>query len=352
MGSPLGRMCIEALRVKRGAITRLITGTLIGAIALWWAVHGLELSAVTQALAMASPAWILVSLGCVIAVSLVKAARWGTLYGVAKRETSFWQVFTVLMSAQMVNVLIPVRLGELIRIGLMKQVGQPSAVTLSTIIVEKVLDLVAAALVVVTLVTLTAAPAWLREQANSMMLMGLILTTGLSLMIWLRDGLKRALTHRLKQNHLAPAWPKQLLLYGIWTLIEAFGALKNTQALAHVTLWTVSAWLLSLLAMLALFAAFGLQLPVTAAVVMMLAVSFSNIAPSPPALVGVMHLIAVVVLGQYRVAQPVAVGFGLVLNAVTVIPLVTLGGWALWLRIVPLLAWLTQRSLLDEVGAQ
>jgi hypothetical protein len=329
-------------------LARLIIGTLIGAVSLWWAVRGLELSAVLQALAMASPAWVMVSLMCVITVSLVKAARWRALYGVAERRTSFWELFTVLMAAQMVNVLIPVRLGELIRTGLMKQVGQPSAVTLSTIIVEKVLDLVAAALVAVSLVTLTVAPAGLHERASSVLLIGLTLATGLILMVWLRDCLKRSLTRGLKLNRMSPVWQKHLL-YGMWTMLEAFGALTNTRSLARVTLWTVSAWLLSLLAMLALFAAFGLQLPVAAAVVMMLAVSSSNIAPSPPALVGVMHLIAVVVLTQYGVAQPVAVGFGIVLNAVTVIPLIVLGSWALWLHIVPLLAWLSQRSM-DEVG--
>ena len=103
---------------------------------------------------------------------------------------------------------------------------------------------------------------------------------------------------------------------------------------------------------MALFAAFGLHLPLSAAVVMMLAVSSSNIAPSPPALVGVMHLIAVVVLGQYGVAQSVAVGFGLVLNVVTIAPLIVLGVWALGSRTILLSGWWLHTRSVDELIAE
>jgi hypothetical protein len=46
-----------------------------------------------------------------------------------------------------VNVIIPVRIGELTRIGLMKQSPQPSVATLSTIAIAKAVDLIAAGLI-------------------------------------------------------------------------------------------------------------------------------------------------------------------------------------------------------------
>jgi uncharacterized protein (TIRG00374 family) len=316
----------------RFLLVRLTVGIFIGAIALWWAVHGLEMPAVLQILTKASPAWIIASLISVVAVALVKAARWGALYGLAEQQTSFWELFAVLMAAQMVNIMIPIRVGEVIRISLMKRAGQQSALTLSTIVVEKSLDLVAAGLVAISLVALAVAPVWLQERASGILLIGLMLVTGLILVWWLRDWLGEYLARGLALiSMVSPLWQERLLR-ATRTMLEAFGTLTNASSLTRVILWTVSAWLLSLLTMMTLFAAFELHLPVTAAVVMMLAVSSSNIAPSPPALVGVMHLIAVVVLSQYGVAQPIAVGFGIMLNVVTVAPLIVLGSWVLWPR--------------------
>ena len=65
-----------------------------------------------------------------------------------------------------------------------------------------------------------------------------------------------------------------------------------------------------------------------------------------------MHLIAVVVLGQYGVAQSVAVGFGLVLNVVTIAPLIVLGGWALGSRTISLSGWWLHNRSVDELIAE
>ena len=47
------------------------------------------------------------------------------------------------MISQMLNLVFPIRLGELARLGLMRQEGRPVGVTFGTIVVEKALDLLA-----------------------------------------------------------------------------------------------------------------------------------------------------------------------------------------------------------------
>ena len=325
-------------------LIQFIVGILIGALTLWWATRDLNAHAVFQTLATARYAWVLVSLVCVVSVAFVKAARWNALYGVAERHTSFWELFSALVASQMVNVVIPIRVGELVRIGLMKQSGQPGATTLSTIVVEKGLDLVAAGLMAAALVLLAAVPIWLRESAISMLLVGVTLVIGFALVWRLRDWLEQVVARMLALGGWLPELWRGRLLRVAHTMLQAFGTLTDLPSLARMLLWTTVAWLLSLLAMLTLFTAFGLHLPVTAAVVLMLAISFSSIVPSPPALVGMMHAIAVVVLGEYGVMQPVAFGFGIVLNVVTVAPLIVLGGLALWLRAIFSLRLLRQHS--------
>ena len=121
------------------------------------------------------------------------------------------------------------------------------------------------------------------------------------------------------------------------TMLHAFGALTTRTILVRVLFWTVLAWLCSLFSLFALFSAFGLQSPIAAAIVLVLSLNFSNIVPSPPALIGIMQAIAVVVLGGYGVPQPLALGFGIVLNVVTVAPLILMGSFGLLQRAVSLM---------------
>lgn len=330
-------------------LTQFAVGLLIGALALAWAMHGLDMHLVLQSLVNARYAWVLVALACVIGVALAKTARWGALYGVSDCRTPFGELFSALMASQMVNVVIPIRVGELVRIGLMKQSGRPGAATLSTIVVEKALDLVAAGLMAFALVALSVAPGWLRESAVSMLLVGLMLVVGLAVIWLLRERMERLLARVLALGGWLPEIWRGRLLRVTSTTLDAFGALANLRLLARVLFWTTVIWLLSLLTMLILFAAFDLALPVAAAVVLILAITFSSIVPSPPALVGVMHVIAVVALGEFGIPQSEALGFGIVMNIVLVAPLIVLGGIAFWQRLVA--SWhMLRRHSLREVG--
>jgi uncharacterized protein (TIRG00374 family) len=335
-------------------LTQLAVGLLIGALTLAWAVRGLDLHLVLQSLVTAHYAWVLVSLACVIGVALSKAARWSALYGISERRTTFREVFSALIISQMVNVVIPIRVGELVRIGLMKQSGQPGATTLSTIVVEKSFDLVAAGLMALSIVMLTMVPAWLPERAIGLLVIGLVLVVGLALIWYLRAWVEKALAYILAWGGWLPQRWQAGLLHVFHTMLDAFGTLTNPGCLVRVLFWTTIAWLFSLVNILTLFAAFGLNLPVAAGVVLIITLLFSNIVPSPPALVGVMHVIAVVVLGEYGVSQTVAMGFGILLNVITVAPLIVVGSLAFWQRAASLLRVLrghSARELLKKLFA-
>jgi uncharacterized protein (TIRG00374 family) len=331
-------------------LIRLAVGLFIGGGSLWWAWHGLDWPLVQQALGQISPAWIVLSTLGVIAVTLTKAARWRTLYGLAEPRMSFWKMFSVLVTAQMINLALPIRLGELIRISLMKRYGCRTTITLTTIIIEKFVDLVATGIIAVSLASLALVPVWLHESATGFFSIGLTLSAGLVLIWRLRKSIRQGLEWVLGSGRLWPErWSNQLLS-SIQLTLETLNTLSQWRSLAGVMAWTIAIWLLSLLAVLALFAAFGLELPLVAAVVLMLAISVSNIAPTPPALVGVMHGIAVVVLGQYGVTQSVAFGFGLVLNLVMVAPLIILGSLTLCFHLIPLFNGLRRHGLNQPLG--
>lgn len=311
----------------------LVTGTGIGLIALGYALNDLDFVAVQYTLSTISWPWILASLLSVIAVTLAKAVRWRALYGVKRAEIALQDVFTVLAISQMINLVIPIRVGELTRLGLMKQAGQPGAVTLSTIVIEKTLDMVAVGFLAVSLVTLTVAPTWLQDSAGGSLFTGLLLLLGLILIGRRHTWVERLLARLLTWRGWLPASWQQRVLGTIKNMLVALGSLADLPSLALMSLWTLIAWLLPLVTMLTLFAAFRLDLPFTAAVAMMLGLTLSYLVPTLPGRVGVRQMIAVMILGQYQVSQPVANGLGLILNIVTVVPLIIMGSLVLWPRL-------------------
>lgn len=313
---------------------QLGAGVLVGMIALAWAMRGLDLHVVLDSLTQAHYVWVFLSVVCVVGVALTKAARWNTLYTVSDSASSFWDVFGVLVITQMINVLIPIRISEVARLALMKQSGQPAAITLSTIVIEKALDLVAVGLIAVSLVVLAVAPTWLQQWSTSVLLVGLTIVVGLVAVWMLRGWMELVVARVLAVGGWLPHGWQQKLLRVTHTMLQGLHALTDLRSLLRVLLWTTMVWVLSTLAILALFAAFDLHVPAAAVVIMMLAIGFSGVIPAPPGMVGVMQGIAVVVLGEYGVSQPVAMGFGIVLNVVTVGPLIILGSLALWQRTV------------------
>jgi uncharacterized protein (TIRG00374 family) len=256
-------------------------------------------------------------------------------------------LFSVLVAAQMVNIVIPLRVGELTRVGLMKQAGQPGAATVSTIVVEKGLDLVAVGLVGAALALLAATPAWLPQSAGGFLLIGLTLVLGLAVMWRLRAALQRGLDRLLGQAAWLPEPWRKRALNMTGAMLDALGSLTNAGALVAITFWTLLAWLLPIMTIATLFLAFGLNLSVAAAGVMMLALTFSYLVPSLPGRVGVRQATAVLILGQYGIGQATATGFGIILNIVTIAPLLLLGGIALWPRSVSMVE-LWHRNSADE----
>lgn len=323
-------------------VGRLLIGIIGSAATLWWVLRGVDPNELGQALFTLSPGWFVASLGCAFSGAFSKTIRWRTLYGSGTKPISFSHIFATLMISQAANVLIPIRLGELIRIGLMRKAGHPSATTLATILIEKALDLLAAALVAWALFVFTTAPAWAQEPVAGIALMGLSIGLGLSLLwvgrSWLETvsvGLGRVLP-RAWQQRFQRTWQQ---------MISAFSNVTGWSALLKILLWTLTIWIFSILSIISLFLAFDLHLRLEAIIIMTLAANFSNIAPSP-GLVGVVPVVAVIILDYFAVSQSLALSYGLALNLVMVGPLLVLGGWALWYRAIAVMDLLVfQRQL-------
>jgi glycosyltransferase 2 family protein len=335
-------------------------GIIVGTACLWLSLRGVRGAAVIDQIRHAALPFVALAILDVIAVAAGKALRWQWLFPrphpstplrSAQDSAPAWRtVFGILMTGQMLNLLVPIRLGELARVGLMRQEGIPVGETLGTIVVEKSLDLLAVGLLLILAIPLAVLPEDLRNQAG---IGGLALAVGLLLALVLVAHFRQQLLGLL-QRVPAPARPflarlHRNILRLAQTTLDSLAVLEGPHLIRVVGL-TAVIWLLSIGGMLAMLAAFRLPFDFSLALVLMLAVTSSNWAPTPPALIGVIGAVALAVLAPFGVAHETAVALGAVLNAVLVAPPVLLGSWAVWARLVTLREAMTHAGWRDAMG--
>lgn len=335
------------MRMARNSTLRVAVALLIGVLCLWLSLRGVPLSELRDQLARFSPALVALAVACVVLVAAGKALRWQWLYGAGVPRRSWRTHFAILMIGQMLNLVIPIRVGELARLGLMRQEDRPLGVTFGTIVVEKALDLLAVGLIVLLAVPLALLPDSLRRETG---VGGLLIGGAIFAAMLLAGRFNAPLRRRLER--MDAAWGGRWVSgarRGALAVLRSFGSLTAAQ-LAGVAGLTAGVWLLSLVTLQVMFAASGLALGWGAALALMLALTSSNWAPTPPAMIGIVGAVTVAVLAAFDVDQARALALGTVLNAVLAGPPVILGSIALTVRLWRLGETLNLRSLRRAAG--
>jgi len=135
----------------RGTILKVLVSLALGALFVWLAARGVDWAAVGQVLGRVDPGVPLAYLGIFILVHLSRVYRWGILLK-PLGQVSFGKLFTVSSVGFMALVLLPLRLGEFARPFLIAERGRIRAsAALATIVVERVVDALAMALLLVGL---------------------------------------------------------------------------------------------------------------------------------------------------------------------------------------------------------
>lgn len=323
---------------------------LVGVVCLWLSLRGADFASLGAEIASLSPPLVILATVCVFLVAVTKALRWQWLYGSALPSRTWSTHFAILMISQMLNLVIPVRLGELARLGLMHQEGRQVGVTFGTIVVEKSLDLLAVGLIVLLAVPLVLIPPSLETQFSTggLLLGGSVFVT--LMVIGRFQGSLIDLLARIPKpkNHRWARWLGKAR-HGITAVLTSIGSLRGQQ-LVRVAALTSGVWLLSLLTVQIMLLAFDLRLGWGAPLALMLALTTSNWMPTPPAMIGVVGAVTMAVLSAFGVDQTRGLALGTVLNAVLVGPPVLMGGVALWNRLWQLGAAINLHSLRRAAG--
>lgn len=305
------------------ALIRIGLGLAFGGLTLWLAFRGAAIGGLRAALSDADVRWILVALGSVVLTVAVGVARWRLLFHPENRGLSWASLAAAFLVGQTLNIVLPLRLGEMARAYWVSRAEDiPVGRALGTIGVEKLADLASLGLATAALLILASVPPWVQSPGRVLTAIGAV--AGATVLLLASKG-----EWALQAVSRGAAWLPQPLGRRLTHLAES--ALEGSRI---VYSWKASAvaGLLSLLVLAlaastnyVLFLAFGLKLPVVAALLLLVTLQVGNAVVSVPGNIGVFHYVTVLTLGAYSVDRPVALAYAIALYLIALVPKILAG---------------------------
>jgi uncharacterized membrane protein YbhN (UPF0104 family) len=312
-------------RARWGSLGRWAVGLAVALVCAWLLVRDLDWRAVAAALGAADYAWVAVGVSAAGVAFFTRTRRWQALLWRAR--VRFRPALTALLVGQVVNLVLPVRSGDVVRavwIGAEPGIGASQA--LGSVAVEKAWDLLALLACGLALLIWVPLPEWF---ARSTWGTAVVLTVG-GVVLW--AGLRwRAVLFRWAGRLLArlPAGWDGAILPRLQRLADGLDAVRRPDVSARALAWTGATWGLGLVVNLAVLAAFGVRSFVAA--LFLLAALMVGAAVPVPGRLGLFEGICVVSLALFDVPRDQALAAGLVLHLVVMgPPLVAAALLALW----------------------
>lgn len=268
-----------------------------------------------------------------------RAGRWRVLLAPI-RDLSVGRLYPVVVIGYMVNDLVPLRAGELVRSYLLhRRDGLNPAAVLASIGIERISD--GLTLLFFAACAALALPLPLDSQLRALLAsMSVLFLAGFAVLLAVaaREDLARWLLEALVRRLPAVASPLGALA---GRSLEGLRALQRPALVAAVFAWAALAWLSELAVFYVAGLAFDLQQPLA---VLALAMAASNLAtslPSSQAGIGPFEFFCAQTLITFGTEPGLAAAYTIVLHAVLILPVVLAGFFHLWQERMTLGAVLT-----------
>ncbi len=325
--SPVSKTAANALRVA--------VSLGLAALLLWLFFRNLDLVELVKTLSAAHPGW----LGLALAITLVnfphRSWRWTRLLHHVQ-HISQREAFSATCIGFAANVLLPARAGEIVRPAVLsRRTGLPFAPAVASILVERLIDLVAVVLLFVVYAVGGWAPADLSAEAHArleLLRRSAFLLGAATLFVFAGLGLLAARPH-LADRVLGPlerGLPVRIASRVVALLRSFLGGLASIRTGSDVAIMAVSTlamWLLNVLQFYSVARAFEVVLPFPAFFFVLTWAVLGLAIPTPGGVGGYHTAVAYSLTGFYGVAAAPAAATALTTHAIAFVP-VTLAGVA------------------------
>ena len=290
-------------------------------MALWLSFREIDWALLWQTLLKIDLFWVGVSVLSSVLIVYALGIRWRILLR-PQGEAGLYDLFRLNIISQCANIIVPVRLGDVLRIYLAsKRFKISGAHVTGTVVIEKALDFFVFVILWVLVPPLFAIKEELQGYGAAIAF-SLLTLMGLILFIWRRETILKL---GKRMSRILPSRFRDKFVDFFDRSLNAFALLKDSKLLAVILLLTVVFVGGQIITNYFLFLAFGFKLSIWVALLLLLALQVGNMVPSSPGKVGVFEVVVIYTLKLFDIPETQALGYGLVLHLVAFLPKILLG---------------------------
>lgn len=293
--------------MTRGSILRASVGGAISIAALWFVLRGADLARTGDILRTANVGWVALATAFVTLDLAFRALRWQRLIRPI-RAVHYLPMLGYLMVGYLANNILPARLGELVRshyLGDREGISRASA--LGTVVVERVVDLVAVVAIAAAALLLLSVRGVI---ANAVLLGAAV--TGLFLIVLVLGIVAHRLPGMDRVRAIIDRVPRVRDLAR--SLQDGLSVAARPRTVGEAIVVSAVSWTMAILALAAVGQALGVQLSMAQAALIASGVALVSAVPAGPSNLGTFELAAQELGKAVGVAPASALALGILIH--------------------------------------
>jgi uncharacterized protein (TIRG00374 family) len=277
--------------ISRTDLIKLAVGLGVTGVLCWFLARSLSWAEIKRAFASADKGLLALAVASMALSYLLRGFRWATILRLADAPGGFWGDTARQQVGNMLNNVLPFRLGDVYRITASAKGGGTVLRAGIGLVVEKLVDV--ALVLIMGALALLLGPASLRERLIPADLLVLLVSPWLWALgaFGLAVALIAAFVLRAQLMRLIVIVLDRL---GLTTLKDA-----RPSAFALVIALGAGAWVFEAFAYALSLSAFGVEAPLALSFVLATGIALSTILPSSPGYIGVYHYTVILIAGPF-----------------------------------------------------
>ena len=311
--------------------TLVVVGLAVGL--LWIFLRNADLARVWTSVRTAQVSYLLASLSLTVISFFIRAERWQYLLS-PLGPTRFWVVFKTTVIGFGASAVLPARAGEVIRPYLLaRREGLSATATFATILVERILDLVAVLLLLASYLMWFDPGMEARDSAvfSAIRFGGLVMAPVavgiLALMFFMAGHPEKLHAWLIKAERILPARLAALIAKLAQTFAEGFAVVRRPERVLAALVWSLVLWVTIGAGIWTVAIAFGIAMPFTGGLLMLAPLVVGVAVPTPGGVGGFHEAFRIGATSFFGADNDTAVGAAIVLHAISVGPVVIVGLW-------------------------
>ena len=263
-----------------------------------------------------------------------RAVRWKFLL-IQEKDIPIRSLYPATIIGYMANNLLPARLGEFVRAYVLAQrEGLQAPSVFASLVIDRLFDGGTVMLMLVLTLFTLHLPHGTADAESVLRTGGLITFALYSVVIIFLIFLKRQTMRTLSLvGFLLKPFPPRLsesLIPLLGSFIEGIRMSRKGRHVGMVILTSILIWIFALLPIDMILKGFGINLPISASMFIMVLLVFAVMVPASPGFIGTYHYACFKGLSAFGISDSVAISIALIIHGTAFFPVILAGFYHLW----------------------